>query len=524
MLNGDFAFCVYDSQKKQLVLARDRLGVKPLYYFFDGKRFMFASEYKAFLAHPFQRTINRKALSRYLTFRYNYGRETLLNQVFRVLPGEIIIYDLKTKTLQHKRYWSTQPGRTSREPAAGLSRQLRALLNDSVRIRLMSDVPLGVFLSGGIDSGAIISAMHDAGVKNIQTFSVGFQTRSALLDDDIRHARLLSNEFATDHHEYVIGHRIAALLPEVVWHCDEPLADPALLPTFELARNAKRHATVILTGDGGDELFAGYEQHKFMQLGRLPAPLRGLGAGAASMLPQSILNLFFPFARQLGDQGRRRAVEFLRHNNAAKQYLAIQSIFTPGERERLVPQLPDTSSETARYFNGPGTRLQQAMRFELENALPENMLHKSDRMGMAHGIEVRVPFLDHRIVGFSAAISDSLKLNGLTEKYLLRKAMRDCLPKRIVQRKKQRFYVPIDAWLRAELRPLAEEHLSTAALRESGLIAPEAVQRIQERYNRAPLFYARQLWTLLTLQLWQRQFITGDRRGQVSPKEPRRSN
>jgi asparagine synthase (glutamine-hydrolysing) len=510
LFNGDFAFCIYDARKKQFILARDRLGVKPLYYFFDGSRFMFASEYKAFLAHSFQRTINRKALARYLTFRYNYGRETLLTNVHRVLPGEIITYDLRTKRLKFKRYWTAQFNSAARQASeAELARQLRALFEDSVRKRLMSDVPLGVFLSGGIDSGAIVAAMHHSGIKDISTFSIGFSADSKILDDDIRHARLLSNAFATNHHEYIVGHDIAKLLPEVIWHCDEPLADPALLPTWELARQAKKHATVILTGDGSDEVFAGYEQHKFLRLGQLPAALRMLGAGAVRVLPQTILNSCFPFAKQLGVQGRKRAAAFLRSPDSVSQYLAITSIFTPHERERLATGLPDMRAEITSYFKDARTRLQQAMRFELENALPENMLHKGDRMGLAHGVEVRVPFLDHRIVEFSSKLPDSMKLRRLTEKYILRRAMRPYLPKKIVQRKKQRFYVPIDAWIRNELRPLVDDVMSPTALREGGLIAPDAVRRLWNRYPLAPLFYARQLWTLLTLQLWQQQFIQG---------------
>ncbi len=507
--NGDFAFCIYDTKNKRLFLARDRLGIKPLFYYFNGKKFLFASEYKAFLAHPFERRINKTALSRYLTLRYNYGRETLLDGVSRVLPGEYLLYDLVTKQLVQKKYWEVtfSQSKITHAPEQHFVDGVRNLLQDGVVKRLMSDVPLGVYLSGGIDSGSIVALMHHAGVQDIKTFSVGFGYGEET--DELRYAKALAERFGTDHHEFIVGPDLVKTLPQIVWHCDEPLADPALLPVYILSQHTKPKATVVLTGDGGDEVFAGYEQNKFLRLGAMPLPLRKLGAPLIKAMPQALLTTVFKYAAKLGTEGRKRAMSFLTKATPAEQYLEIVSIFNDVERAALVPGLKDIRKEVEQYYKNENAMLNQTLRLECQTLLPENMLHKSDRMTMAYGIEARVPFLDHRLVEFSETIPPSLKLKGFTEKYVIRKAVAHVLPKEILKRKKQRFYVPIDRWLANDLKPMTEELLSPAALRESGVFKTASVQQLREKYEHAPLFYARQLWTLLTFQLWHQKFIQG---------------
>lgn len=506
--NGDFAFCIYDVEKKKFFLARDRLGIKPLYYYFDGKQFLFASEYKAFLLHDVPRRTNRVALSKYLTLRYNYGRETLLDNVHRVLPGEWLVYDIKTKQLWHHKYWEVlfSPWKVVRAPEQYFTKAIRRFLQDSVMKRLMSDVPLGVYLSGGVDSGTIVALMNRSGVQDIKTFSVGFGYGEET--DELRFAKTISERFSTDHHEFIVSPDVAKNLPKIVWHCDEPLADPALLPVFLLSQKTKPKATVVLTGDGGDEVFAGYEQNKFLKLGRAPLLARFLAIPALRALPASVLNKVFKYAEKLGSEGKQRAIGFLAQKRFVDQYLEIVSIFNSEERNALVPGLPSVREELARHYGSPNDVLNDTLKLEFESQLPENMLHKADRMTMAHGVEARVPFLDHRLVEFSEKIPTNLKLKGLTEKYILRKAMKPLLPKQVFNRKKQRFYVPIDRWLAKDLKPMTDELLSPNALRDSGVFQNHAVQRIRERYESAPLFYARQLWVLLTFQLWYEQFVS----------------
>ncbi|MEM4239796.1 MAG: asparagine synthase (glutamine-hydrolyzing) [Candidatus Woesearchaeota archaeon] len=503
--NGDFAFCIYDSEKKLLFLARDRLGIKPLYYYFDGRHFLFASEYKSLLEFHFPRTINRTALSRYVTLRYNYGRETMLDRVQRVLPGEWIVYDLKSKSLKRNRFWqvSFDKSKTANAPEQYFARRTRELLQDAVVKRLMSDVPLGVYLSGGIDSGSIVALMHNAGIKDIKTFSVGFGYGEET--DELKYARTVSERFGTDHREFIVGHDVAKNLPRIVWHCDEPLADPTLLPVYLLSQKTKPSATVVLTGDGGDEVFAGYEQNKFLKLGQLPYPVRAIASPAIHAMPSAVLNRFFKYAKKLGSEGKKRAVSFLAKKKPVDQYMEIVAIFNEKERKELSPGLAGIRNELACFYHNNNPVLHNTIKLEYETQLPENMLHKGDRMTMAHAIEARVPFLDHRLVEFSETIPASLKLKGFTEKYIIRKAMQPYLPKQTIKRKKQRFYVPIDRWLATDLAPMADELLSPAALKESGVFNPEAVRRILGHYNSSPLFYARQLWVLLTFQLWHQQ-------------------
>jgi asparagine synthase (glutamine-hydrolysing) len=505
--NGDFAFCIYDTKSNRLFLARDRLGIKPLYYYLEGDKFMFASEYKAFLAYPFKRETNSKALSRYFTLRYNYGRETLLENVYRVLPGEWLIYDLKSKKLSKSFYWevSFTNQKTVHAPEQYFVNKIRELLQDCVVKRLMSDVPLGVYLSGGVDSGSIVALMHKAGIEDIKTFSVGFGYGEET--DELRFAKAISESFGTNHQEFTVGPDLAKTLPKIVWHCDEPLADPALLPVYLLSQKTKPKATVVLTGDGGDEVFAGYEQNKFLKIGQWPWIVRSLASPAIKTLPGAVLNKVFKYASKLGTEGKRRAVGFLSKNNPADQYLEIVSIYNDSERNSLAPTTHSIRNELKGFYQNDLPVLHNTLKLEYATQLPENMLHKADRMTMAWGVESRVPFLDHGLVEFSETIPASLKLKGFKEKYILRKAMQPLLPKEIVQRKKQRFYVPIDRWLAKDLSPMVDELLSPAALRESGVLQSQAVQQIREKYHKAPLFYARQLWTLLTFQLWHKKFV-----------------
>lgn len=508
LFNGDFAFCIYDFVKKNFFLARDRLGIKPLYYFFDQKNFMFASEYKAFLLHDFKREINSNALSKYLSLRYNYGRDTLIKNIHRALPGEYIIYDLKSKKLHHKRFWeaSFKPEKVLNNSEEFFAENTKNILKDSVAKRLMSDVPLGVFLSGGIDSASIVALMNSSGVEEINTFSVGFGYGEET--DELKFSRMISEKFSTKHNEFIVSSNIAKVLPKIIWHCDEPLADPALLPVYLLSEKTKPKATVILTGDGGDEVFAGYEQNKFMKLASAPYALRRLASPIIKITPKSLLNKFFKYSSKLGSEGQKRAISFLNKKNKLDQYLEIISIFNETELKSIYNNASSFKNELSQFYQDNNNVLNQTLKLEFETQLPENMLHKGDSMTMAFGIESRVPFLDHNLVEFSEKIPPNLKLKGFKEKYILRKAMMPFLPKEIIKRKKQRFYVPIDRWLSNDLKPMVDDLLSTNSLRESGIFKIDAVQNIQNNYSSSPLFYARQLWVLLTFQIWHKEIFS----------------
>jgi asparagine synthase (glutamine-hydrolysing) len=509
MLDGDFAFALYDSLKKKILLARDRVGVKPLYYAFVKGRLAFASEIKALLAIPgIQRKVNRAVLDRYFTLRYPFGRETMFEGIFRLLPGEMLEYDCKNRRRTVRKFW-TMAWQSEKKSAGVFAAQLRKALDSAVERQLMSDVPLGAYLSGGIDSASIVALMSRH-TEDIKTFSVGFGTEDA---DELKYARVMSDHLGTDHREILVEQDMMRLLPDVIWHCDEPIADPAMLPVYALSREAKKDVTVVLTGDGGDELFAGYEQYKFLRLahraGKVPGLRTALKAGLA-MIPPRMLNSVFRYAQALGPQGIQRAQQLLQAKTPLEQYLAITSIFSLDERAELMPDARQTAEkEVSKHFKGKDA-LQSATEFEFDVQLPENMLMKTDRMSMAHAVEARVPILDNGVLGIAGKIPFPLRLRGRTEKYIFRRAMAPLLPKATAQRKKQRFYVPIDRWL-ADAQPLIDRMLSPEMMRHK-LFDRYAVQKIRDKYRTAPLFYARQLWTLLTFQLWYNQFIRGGRR------------
>lgn len=518
---GDFAFAIYDSVKKKLFLARDRIGVKPLYYSFDTKtkEFLFASEIKAILAYErISRKINLSALRQYLTYRYVFGKHTIFTSVERVLSGECLTFDLRTKKITSKIYWDVDPSTNTIVQASEhyYVKQFLKLYEDSVQRRLMSDVPLGIYLSGGIDSSSITAMLHNIKKKandtaEIETFSIGFGTQS----DELPYSREVATFFNTNHHEFILESDSAKTLPTIIWHCDEPLADPALIPNYFLSQEAKKHVTVVLTGDGGDETFLGYEQAKFMHLAhRLQKiPLAAsLASTALCITPLSSLNKIFKYSSALGNKGIRRAQELLQTHDKQKAYTAITGLFNDKEIETLsnntIQQTPSASLALKPFFDLPKTALLNKIAYlEIKTLLPENMLMKSDKMTMAHAIEARVPLLDHRITELSFKMPPHLKLNGWKEKYILKKSMQGKLPKNITQRKKQRFYVPIDHWIEDDLMPLTHTLLSPQTIHRQGYFTYDYIKKIFEKYPTAPLFYARQIWTLATFQIWHALYI-----------------
>jgi len=509
MLEGDFAFAVYDTVKKRVLLARDKVGVKPLYYAFVKGRLAFASEIKALLVIPgVQRKVNKAVLDRYFMLRYPFGRETMFDGIFRLLPGEMLAYDCKNRRKTRTKFW-TMAWEPEKKSAGVFAAQLRKALDSAVERQLMSDVPLGAYLSGGIDSASIVALMSRH-ADNVKTFSVGFGTEDA---DELKYARRMSDHLGTDHKEILVEQDTMDLLPGVIWHCDEPIADPAMLPVYALSREAKKDVTVVLTGDGGDELFAGYEQYKFLRLAqrarKIPGMSAALRAGLA-IIPPAMLTGVFKYAQALGPQGIQRAQQLLQAKTPMEQYLAITAIFSAEDRAELLPQVKQTAEkEIGAYFQGQDA-LESATRFEFDVQLPENMLMKTDRMSMAHSVEARVPILDSGVLGVAGRIPFPLRLRGRIEKYIFRRAMAPLLPKVTAQRRKQRFYVPIDHWL-GEAQPLIDHMLSPEMMKHK-LFDGYAVQKIREKYKTAPLFYARQLWALLTFQLWYNQFMRGGKR------------
>lgn len=493
-LEGMFAFAIWDVSKKRLFLARDRLGIKPLYYYIKGNRFVFASELKAILEYEqVSRNINLDALNEFFTYRYVPSERTLIENIYKLLPGHILI--LKNGKIQTSEYWDLVENITN-EPDEYYVEKLRELLRKSVKQRLMSEVPLGVYLSGGLDSSCVVALMSEM-TNNLKTFSVGFGTEG---EDELEYARFVSHYFGTAHHELNVGEKDLNLLPEMVWHMDEPVGDAATLPSYVLSKFAKKEVTVVLAGEGGDELFAGYDNYKIMMLAH----------NFSKLLPSLLSRNLFPIISKCFPESSnvRRGLNLLTARNEAEQYLKVLSLFSEGELRKLGDFNLDSNLNN--YFPDDIRLLNKLLYFGMKTWLPNDFFIKADRMTMAHGVEERVPILDHNIVEFSFTIPTRLKLKGLTGKYIFKKAMAGLIPDQIISRRKHGFNVPADYWLRHSLKAVLEQLLHES---KHDYYNQEYISNLLTRFHKSRGSYnmnflnAQKLWSILVFEIWHRIFI-----------------
>ncbi len=520
-LNGFFGLAIWDAVKKRLVLARDRLGIKPIYYHVrtDGE-IIFASEIKAILESPIKRSVDVRALHDFLSFRCVSIENTMFDRIRKLMPGHFLVKD--KDGIKVTKYWDV-----SMDPGPDMSERhhadtLRKSLEKSVHMRLMSDVPIGAYLSGGIDSGTVVGLMDQAMDEEVKTFSVGFGLDEH--EDELRKARLIADHFSTDHQEIIVDPNTVKTLPKIVWHLDEPMSDPTCIPTYLLSEQAKKKCTVILTGEGADEQLAGYSQYKMMLLHQkyariFPRILRKAGASTARLMPENMLNSVFKYAGALGEKGLDRFQEFAGTDDYGKQYLSLVSIFNEYEKKELFTDFAerrarhiDIHGRLGSFFHGKRELLNSLLHLETKTLLAENLLMKVDKNTMAFGIEARVPFLDHNVVENSFRIPQRLKLNGMTEKYILRKAMADLLPKETLEAKKERFFVPIDTWMKGEMMDVAKQLLSQERNELMGLFKQRYIENAFRNYKKSSLFYARQLWSLMSFSIWHKTFIEQDKK------------
>lgn len=511
-LQGMFALCIYDMEKKILFLARDRVGKKPLYYYAEGKDFIFASEIKAMLeTNKIKRIFNEEALPYYLAFRANTSNETFIKGIKKVPPGHFLIYDLKNNSVKIKKYWEIKFQQKKIKKKECVDKTL-FLLREAVKDRLVSDVPYGAYLSGGVDSGAIVALMNKYSTqKPIKTFSVGFEEKN---HSELSRARFLAKELKTDHHELVLSRNVIKELPKIVYQCDEPLADPTIIPTYFLARYNKKYCTVILTGEGADEIFAGYPQYKFMKLhkifiGRLPKILRKGIVFFIGLIPKKILDRMFRYSSALGKKGLERFEKFVLSDNETEQYFNQIAIFNEQEQAELLKKRINLYKNYKKELeNTKNETISQYQRFDFNNPMVEDLLMKVDKNTMAFCVEARTPFLDYRLVEFAASIPENMKLRGLwKDKYILREALKNILPKQTRKRKKKHFFVPIDSWMENELGSLINKFLSREYISKQGIFNIEYIEKIKAGFDSSRLFYARQLWTLIIFQIWYKQYI-----------------
>jgi asparagine synthase (glutamine-hydrolysing) len=513
-LRGMFTFAIWDGERRKLLVARDRLGIKPLYYVLkDDGTLYFASEIKALIeARAVTAELNYDALADYSANRYTSGEETLFSEVKRLLPGHTMVWS--EGRIEIESYWDVSFAK-SEAPASDAKyvEQFAELFRESVRLRLMSDVPLGMFLSGGIDSSAIVSVMSEMVAEPIKTFSVAFAEREA---NELEYARTVSRAFQTDHHEVVVSpERFFDSLPALVYQEDEPIAHPSSIPLYFVSKLAAEHVKVVLTGEGSDELLAGYDKYRKtvynLALGRAyhqaaPETLkrairRAIERMDGSSIARQKLSRTFLYLSH--------GIENIYFDNFSVFSRAMQEgLFTAETRERMRVRDPYTASINYTDSSGAEALLDQLLAADMKTYLHE-LLMKQDQMSMAASIESRVPFLDHKLVEFAARMPVKMKLRGLTTKYVLRQAMRNRLPKEILTRKKMGFPVPIGAWFRGRFSHVVDEYVLGPRAQRRGIFDPEFVRQLVARHA-AGENHAERLWALVNFEIWQRRFIDGE--------------
>ncbi|MFH1056569.1 MAG: asparagine synthase (glutamine-hydrolyzing) [Candidatus Micrarchaeota archaeon] len=496
-LRGDFAFALWDSERENLLLARDFPGICPLYYHHDAKnkRLYFASEIKSILQAGVRRSVNLSAVNDFLSFQYSIGPETMFENIFKVQPGELVVFNARKNSLRKKKFRSLANPPFESKSEGEWAGEVKKRFSNSVERRLLSDVPLGVFLSGGLDSSFTAATMKSLR-DEVKTFSVSFGTGS----EDDKFSRLVAEHLGTDHTELNVDASDYGAFPQVAWHLDEPAADIAALPTFLMAKEAKKHVTVILTGDGGDEVFGGYERYSRLALLNKWSKAAGLA------------RFFPPALGYFGDA--ERAGEILENSgNGQKLLVSYSAALSENEKKQfssVLLQGKNHTLEKTRAFFGRQSFLKQMMDFDLQTLLPDDYLMKVNKASMAHALEPRVPFLDSDFIAFTQSIPPELKVSGLKTKVLLRRTIARMLPKEISSRGKQGFNVPTRAWLAGGLGEIAEQMLSDKQTRKRGLVEPEFVKKVLQKARAREVLWGKRFWTLFALEAWQRIFIDSD--------------
>jgi asparagine synthase (glutamine-hydrolysing) len=500
-LQGMFAFCIHDRRSGETFIARDRLGIKPLFYRNDGRTLHFASEPAVLLRHPeVPAEVDGEALIELFCLQYVSGERTVWRGVRKLPPAHAL--HLRREKLRTYRYWELPPAQAGSDAdPARLRGELRELMESSVRQRLVSDVPLGMFLSGGIDSSIVAGLLAGMVEHPVKTFSVGFEGDAA--HDERRFAALVAGHYGTDHHELLLSAvDIAGRLPAIIEHLAEPVLDPALIPTWLLSEFARREVTVVLTGEGADELFGGYRrylyQNRFGWLSGVPG-LRAAGAGPLhGVLPRRVA----------------QAVEAVGERNPVRNHLEWSSVVGRNVASRMFDPQSFQSYERriaeafAPYFHGDAIRLGDQLRADQQEWLPHNLLSKVDRASMAFSLETRVPFLDHRLVEWAAAVPDEQKIHGPVTKRVLREAFAASVPAAVLERPKQGFDLPLAAWIRGPLRPLAGDLLDRGNLGRWGALQPEAVCDMLRRHLEGKQDFGLPLFSLLSIMLFLERWGT----------------
>jgi len=515
-LRGMFGLALWDAKRERLVIGRDRIGEKPLYVRREAKRLLFASELKAILqVDDVSRRLSLDSLQEYLAVGYVPAPLTMIEGIEKILPGHCLV--VENGRIEDQKYWDVPFGQTEQHSEQEWIELLREKLLETVKSQLVSDVPLGAFLSGGIDSSTIVAAMARMTGQPVKTYSIGYGGDQSYYNE-LPYAKIVAKAFGTDHHEIVVRPEVSALLPKLMWHMDEPTADSACLTTYLISRLARESVTVILSGVGGDELFGGYRRYLGDNLHRtyrlLPGPIR------KSVLP-AVLKLVSQDRTSVWKDYARYAAAFIKTGelDPASRYMSYVTLFSPQVQYELLRQESragsngnEIAAEALRKcfaHCGGNDALNRIIYADLKTSLPDDLLALTDRMSMAASIECRAPLVDYELVELASRVPSSLKVRGLTMKYLLKKAVAPWLPREVIKRKKRGFGAPVGGWLRRDLKPLVNDLLSEEQVGRRGLFHWPAVQQLIKAHQEQRSDYTDHIFALIALETWCRIYLDG---------------
>jgi asparagine synthase (glutamine-hydrolysing) len=523
-LRGMFSFAIWDKRHKRMLLATDHLGKKPLFYSFNDKQFVFGSEIKALLKAGVSNEPDPVALHDYLTYLYFPYPSTAYKEIRKLGPSmamEIIVLPNGELTKKEWKYWDA--ANVVNQPLVMSEREMidraRELMEEAVKIRMVSDVPLGLFLSGGLDSSAITALAARNSAEQVKTFTIGFS--NSKFYDELPAANLVAQQYKTDHHILEANEACADYMTTVVRHFDEPFGNPTAILEYIITRLMREHVTVAISGDGGDELFGGYVRYAGAELARkyrrLPQFItRGLVARISGLLKDATD----------GRHGFRRVREFAESAWQAEEEMFISWVGYFSEAEKRELYSPDFAGQVAnrdsgdflREFFRRGERLDPVARLgyvDSASFLCGNCLEYADRMSMANSLEVRAPFTDYRLLEFALRVPGNMKVRNMNTKWITREAMRGILPQEVIDKKKMGFNPPLPQWINGELKPVIEKFLGRQALERRGIFRPEAVQQLIEDHRQSKRDNALKIWALLMIEVWQRMYLDGKSEGQI---------
>ncbi len=507
-LNGMFAIAIWDKKKNKLLLARDRLGIKPLHYLRLKDQIVFSSEIKSLLQTSYSREVDYDSLSQFFTFEYIPAPRSIFKGIEKLLPGHMMI--IQNNEIKISSYWDV---RHKYEPAKNegeYEEEIYQGLKEAVKKRLISDVPLGVFLSGGIDSSSVTGLMSQVTSSKIKTFSIGFEEESF---NELGYAKIVADYFGTDHQEFVVkSDLVKELVPVLMKYLDEPLADASIIPTYLISKLARKYVTVALAGEGGDELFAGYDTYKAYQVAKLyrkvPKFIRNkLIKRIVHLLPASKKRLSFEFKA-------KKFISGIDYPPEVSNYI-WWGAYNPAEKEKLfTPELKSHLEEDPYlpvFNHSENCQARQAMDrlsyLDMKLYLQDDLLVKVDRMSMANSLEIRVPFLDHDFVDLATSIPSSLKLKGLRTKYILKKTMSRHLPREAIHRPKIGFDIPLGVWIKNELRDFTLSVLSPSNLKNHGFFNGSYIKKLLEEHFEGLHNHRQLLWPLIIFQFWYDEYM-----------------